>query len=778
MRGAYEQTVFRFAGGTADAIFEPRFVSYGFRYLQMRLSPAGVKLAAAPDVSHFTCWAVHTELQTTGRFAFAQPEGAAGDAREELEVQAAMQRNYDATILTAEANYISYPTDCPHRERRGWLGDAQAAASTLLSRWDMAAAYTKWLRDVKFAAARNCPGSGGFPTLAPNYAGHHGPDALDTAAQDCVSTPPAWAAGFVLVWDWTWRTYSDLGLAAEHIDRARKYLDTVHATVEGGIVPAQFSHLGDWCAALGVNGTGGDCSATTGRDPSQQGDPSTCFSTKHVSGIQNTFFLVRTTEAWLRAHRALGRPAAEAAPYQQTLAAARKAFNDVFFDAGSGSYIDAAAQANASTYGQVSLQTSLALALTMDAPRTAGTYHRWDPTVDATPTVQASLKKDVTKTMGGRMSTGLIGTRYLLQALSDAGDVDTAIDLLTQRTDPSWGYMLDQGPGTLWEQFLGNASWVRARGSLNHIMLGSQGAWFFDSLAGLRQADDSVGWSSLTVAPALTKRLQGFGATMETVRGTVAASWAWVGARGERYWLNATVPVTSNATITFPEAATVMEGGVVVFSGGKTPGTFRPGVPGVTAGRCGPGWQPTGAVCAVVEIEVQSGDYAFEVVNRAPLKLDDSEARNVCGRIPPGDARHYLVTLAVMDPAAPKHIVATVASGLPVNVSEAEMAAGKTVCVEWVSAAAPLASSFEEAQRKRLHCRMGSMTTSCQLHLETTESRVSSRARRCGPSTESNIPSRLSMSARRCRLPPQPRRPSRAPLSRSSEILSAGAWPT
>ena len=77
------------------------------------------------------------------------------------------------------------------------------------------------------------------------------------------------------------------------------------------------------------------------------------------------------TEPWAGRRRA--------APYQQTLAAAPEAFNDVFFDAGSGSYIDAAAQANASTYGQVSLQTSLALALTMDAPRTAGTYHRWDP---------------------------------------------------------------------------------------------------------------------------------------------------------------------------------------------------------------------------------------------------------------------------------------------------------------------------------------------------------------------------------------------------------------
>ena len=74
-----------------------------------------MKLAAAPDVSHHLLGRAHG-LQTTGRFAFAQPEGA-GDAREELEVQAAMQRNYDATILTAEANYI-VSTGCPHRERR------------------------------------------------------------------------------------------------------------------------------------------------------------------------------------------------------------------------------------------------------------------------------------------------------------------------------------------------------------------------------------------------------------------------------------------------------------------------------------------------------------------------------------------------------------------------------------------------------------------------------------------------------------------------------------
>ena len=55
-----------------------------------------------------------------------------------------------------------------------------------------------------------------------------------------------------------------------------------------GVVAAEYSSLGDWCAALGVNGTGGDCENTTGLDPSGQGDHGTCFSTRHVSGMQNS----------------------------------------------------------------------------------------------------------------------------------------------------------------------------------------------------------------------------------------------------------------------------------------------------------------------------------------------------------------------------------------------------------------------------------------------------------------------------------------------------------
>jgi alpha-L-rhamnosidase len=310
-----------------------------------------------------------------------------------------------------------------------------------------------------------------------------------------------------------------------------------------------------------------------------------------VSGIQNTFYAIRTHEAWLRAHAALERPEAEAAVYRQRLAAARAGFNAVFFHGESKTYIDKDAVANPKRFGRISMQTSLALALTMGLAESDETA--------------SELKRDVIETMGGRMSTGLIGTRYLLQALADAGDVDTALDLLTQRSDPSWGYMLDQGPGTLWEQFLGNASWVRARGSLNHIMLGSQGSFYYERLAGIQMVGN--GWAEIRLAPSMTRRLPGFGATLQTVRGSVASSWAWT-SRG--YQINASVPVTANATLLFRSETAVSiksykitEGGISVWDGG----VFRAGVPGVLAGRC-----IGGVGCLELEIIVASGTFAFE----------------------------------------------------------------------------------------------------------------------------------------------------------------------
>jgi hypothetical protein len=91
----------------------------------------------------------------------------------------------------------------------------------------------------------------------------------------------------------------------------------------------------------------------------------------------------------------------------------------------------------------------------------------------------------------------------------------------------------------------GNRSWVRPRGSLNHIMLGGHAAWIGTvardvvlsvlliptpaghALGGIQLPDESVGWDHIRIAPSLTERISGFRAELDTVRGTICSSWGW-----------------------------------------------------------------------------------------------------------------------------------------------------------------------------------------------------------------------------------------------------------
>ena len=83
---------------------------------------------------------------------------------------------------------------------------------------------------------------------------------------------------------------------------------------------------------------------------------------------------------------------------------------------------------------------------------------------------------------GGHLNVGIVGVKELLPALSDGGRVDVALTVAQTETQPGWVYMVLQGATTLWETWTGSryqpvASW-------NHIMFGSQSAWYFKSVFG------------------------------------------------------------------------------------------------------------------------------------------------------------------------------------------------------------------------------------------------------------------------------------------------------
>lgn len=112
----------------------------------------------------------------------------------------------------------------------------------------MSAANAKWLDDVAHASDQMYT-DGDFPTLAPNFAtpGQRGNPKGGGGAS---VTPLAWSAAFVLVYDWQWRRYADLQLAAKHYDKARTFVDLLakHADPITHVLPVTYGggRLGDW----------------------------------------------------------------------------------------------------------------------------------------------------------------------------------------------------------------------------------------------------------------------------------------------------------------------------------------------------------------------------------------------------------------------------------------------------------------------------------------------------------------------------------------------------
>jgi alpha-L-rhamnosidase len=138
-------------------------------------------------------------------------------------------------------------------------------------------------------------------------------------------------------------------------------------------------------------------------------------------------------------------------------------------------------------------------------------------------------------------------------------------------------------------------------------MHGSIGAWFYKYLAGIQPDPEEPGWARIHVKPYPVGDLSAAKASLETLRGTVAAKWE----RGDgRFALDVAIPANSRATVSVPlqaaPDATVLEGGVPVWEGG----VFRSGVPGVRSATLDEG-------AGYVRFEVGSGTYLFEAVGAA-----------------------------------------------------------------------------------------------------------------------------------------------------------------
>lgn len=170
---------------------------------------------------------------------------------------------------------------------------------------------------------------------------------------------------------------------------------------------------------------------------------------------------------------------------------------------------------------------------------------------------------------GNKMTTGFLGTRPLLPALSANGRHDLSGILIQQREYPSWGYEVDNGANTIWERW---NSYVKGKGvhepdmnSFSHYAFGAVCEWMMADLAGIDRA--SPGFDKVRVAPRPTGTITRAAASTGTRHGMLACSWKIVDGR---FHAEVTIPPNTTAEIILPVSGGISEGGA--------PARGRPGI--------------------------------------------------------------------------------------------------------------------------------------------------------------------------------------------------------
>ncbi len=188
----------------------------------------------------------------------------------------------------------------------------------------------------------------------------------------------------------------------------------------------------------------------------------------------------------------------------------------------------------------------------------------------------------------GHLSTGIMGTKFMLQELSRSGHADVACAMVQQTNFPGWGWMLANGATTLWEHWALDDNTY----SHSHPMFGSVSQWFINWLGGIQPHPEAIGFDRVIIRPQTVPDLQWVKSSYHSVRGQIVSNWARE--RG-RLRFEITMPANASAEFYVPNRK-----GDVVTESGK-PAASRPGIKFLRSER------------DAVVFEVASGRYHFEV---------------------------------------------------------------------------------------------------------------------------------------------------------------------
>jgi alpha-L-rhamnosidase len=432
--------------GDGEEIYFPKFFYQGCRYLQVELHAAS-RGGPLPKISRLEGVVVHSSAKPIGEFETSNP---------------LFNRIYKLVRWAQRSNMMSLMTDCPHREKLGWLEETHLNGPSLRYNFDMAQLLQKTMNDMADAQLEN----GFVPNIAPEY----------FMAQSGIDEPfrnsPEWGGAFIMV---AWQQYQfdgDIALLERYYEDMKRYVAFLGSTATDHIVT---TGLGDWYD-LGPKPPWG----------SQLTPPAltaTAFY-QHYNWI-----LARTAEL-------LGKPD-EAKQFDELAEQIRAAFNKKFFNAATHQYATGSQCAN-----------SLAVVMNLVEPTNR------EAVINA-------IVADV-RGRGNALTAGDVGYRYLLRALAENGRSDVIFDMNNQSDKPGYGYQLKMGATSLTEKW--DAS-VGSFGSQNHFMLGQLNEWFFHDLAGIAFDPTQPGFKNIVIRPQPVGDITWVKCAYDSIHGPIALEW-------------------------------------------------------------------------------------------------------------------------------------------------------------------------------------------------------------------------------------------------------------
>ena len=391
--GAPFYHVYTARGDGSSETWHPQFTYYGFRYVEVEGAvPAGESNPGAlPEVIDITGLHTRNSAAQVGTFACSDP---------------LFNKIHTLIDWAVRSNMASVLTDCPHREKLGWLEVTHLVGGSIQYRYDISRLYAKQVNDMRTAQHAN----GMVPTIAPQYV-TFSPDFIDT---------PEWGSAFVIIpWN-LYEWYGDLAPLRDNYERMKRYVDYLGSRADNHIVAYG---LGDWYDI----------------GPDRPG-----YAQLTSNGVTATAIYYQDVKILERAARLLGKEA-DVRKYAALASDIKRAFNEKFFDKKTLKY-------------DRDSQTANSIALHMDLV---------EPQYKAV--VRQNLIDDIRR-RGNALTAGDVGYRYVLRALEENDASEVIYDMNSRYDVPGYGYQLAHGATCLTESWQAYREVSNNHCMLGHLM--------------------------------------------------------------------------------------------------------------------------------------------------------------------------------------------------------------------------------------------------------------------------------------------------------------------